>query len=104
MLTADYKFEGWDFDGTICHSPKGMFLIIYRAIESICPFITIILPVKEKPINKDIIIITASSNKIGVASWLKLHKVSYHSILFVSKFKDKKYFIRKICKKYVETG
>ncbi len=95
-------FEGWDFDGTICHSPNGVGLKIFRFIESFCPFITLIRRVKLKPTNPNILIITASSNKVGIIAWLKLHGIKYHSIIFVRDFKDKEYFINKLCRRYIE--
>jgi len=96
------RFEGWDFDGTICHAPKGFSLRLYRIIESFFPFITVILPVRKKPKNPEILIITASQNKVGVMAWLRLHRVKYHSILFVRNFQEKKYFIDKLCNCYIE--
>ncbi|MBN1377271.1 hypothetical protein JW949_02965 [Candidatus Woesearchaeota archaeon] len=96
-------FEGWDFDGTICCEPKGLVLKIYRIIEKVFPFITLVLPPKKRPASPTILIITASSNKVGVISWLKMHKIKYHSILFVNKFRDKQDFIEKLCKEYIET-
>jgi len=94
--------EGWDFDGTMCYSPKGYYLRVYRTIEKIFPFITIILPVRAKPTNRNILIITASRNKIGVLAWLRLHNVKYKMIMFVRDFNDKKYFINKLCWRYTE--
>ncbi len=96
------KYEGWDFDGTMCYSPKGRSLRLYRAIERFFPYITVILPTRKKPTNPDILIITASKNKVGVVTWLKLKGVKYHSILFVKDFKEKKYFINKLCTSYFE--
>lgn len=96
------KKEGWDFDGTICHSPEGIWLKIYRAIERVFPFVTLLLPPKKLPEKGDIIIITASGNKAGVIAWLKLHKVNYEAVMFVDGWKEKKYFVNKLCKNYME--
>ena len=95
-------FEGWDFDGTICHSPTGLRLRIFRFMEKFFPFITLIRRIKLRPVNPNILIITASSNKVGVVAWLKFHKIKYHSILFVSNFKDKEFFVKKLCWRYIE--
>ncbi len=94
--------EGWDFDGTIAYAPKGGLLKIYRVIEKFFPLITIFLPLIFKPSSKDIIIITASENKVGVISWLKFRKIDYKSLIFVKNFKEKEFFIKKLCDKYIE--
>ena len=93
---------GWDFDGTICHAPKGILLKLYRTIERIFPFITLVLPPKIKPTEENIIIITASRNKVGPVAWLKLHKVKYKSITFVDEWANKAYYVKKLCDNYVE--
>ena len=99
---AKNTFEGWDFDGTMCYSPKGSRLRIFRFIEQFFPYIYIFQRVKLKPRNPNIVIITASSNRVGLLAWLRLHRVKYHSIVFVKNFKEKPYFIKKLCNKYIE--
>lgn len=94
--------EGWDFDGTMCYAPKGFTLKIYRFIEIFFPLITIILPLRKRPSNPNIIIITASKNKMGVVLWLRLHRIRYLAILFVHGFKNKEFFINKLCSEYIE--
>jgi len=96
------KYVGWDFDGTMAYAPKGKLLLIYRFIEKFFPLITIFLPTINKPKTKDIIIITASKNKIGVIAWLRLRRIKYKSIIFVDDFRSKQFFIQNLCKEYIE--